>query len=297
MADKDKCFSVNAIIVLLVAHFCASVASTGLRNLSLSIKPPWVRRGQEAQLHCQYEMEGTPLYSVKWYRGTLEFYRYSPFENPPAKIFPFTGIKVDMTVSNATHVTLRNVGFNLSGNFTCEVTADAPSFYTGVATNVLTVVELPHSPPTLWTEHTKYDPGDILRANCSTPPSKPGATITFLLNSMTVGTESTVLHPTHDNLHWASRDLTIQLLPSHYSTGQLILRCLAEVGTIYSEVSQAPLESSRKEPIPERVTSPNCAATLTRCRKSHRQHLWVTTIAMFVILAVIHSYRPSSLLR
>uniref|UniRef100_A0A182W3N1 V-type proton ATPase subunit d 2 n=1 Tax=Anopheles minimus TaxID=112268 RepID=A0A182W3N1_9DIPT len=47
-----------------------------------------------------------------------------------------------MTVSNATHVTLRNVGFNLSGNFTCEVTADAPSFYTGVATNVLTVVDI-----------------------------------------------------------------------------------------------------------------------------------------------------------
>ncbi|XP_058813479.1 uncharacterized protein LOC131677603 [Topomyia yanbarensis] len=255
MANKDKCVFMSAIIALLVAHICA--ATPGLRNLSLVIKPPWVRRGQEAQLHCQYEMEGAPLYSVKWYRGTLEFYRYSPFENPPAKIFPFTGIKVDMTVSNATHVTLRNVGFNLSGNFTCEVTADAPSFYTGVATNFLTVVELPHSPPTLWTEHTKYDPGDILRANCSTPPSKPGATVTFLLNSMTVGTEPTVLHPTHDGLHWASRDLNIQLLPSHYSTGQLILRCLAEVGTIYSEVSQAPLESSRKEPIPERVTSPN----------------------------------------
>ncbi|XP_055628354.1 uncharacterized protein LOC129769870 [Toxorhynchites rutilus septentrionalis] len=255
MTDKDKCIFINAIIALLLAHICA--AAPGLRNLALTIKPSWVRRGQEAQLHCQYEMEGAPLYSVKWYRGTLEFYRYSPFENPPAKIFPYTGIKVDMTVSNATHVTLRNVGFNLSGNFTCEVTADAPSFYTGVATNVLTVVELPHSPPTLWTEHTKYDPGDILRANCSTPPSKPGATITFLLNSMTVGTEPTVLHPTHDNLHWASRDLNIQLLPSHYSTGQLILRCLAEVGTIYSEVSQAPLESSRKEPIPERVTSAN----------------------------------------
>uniref|UniRef100_A0A182M382 Ig-like domain-containing protein n=1 Tax=Anopheles culicifacies TaxID=139723 RepID=A0A182M382_9DIPT len=76
----------------------ATVTGTGLRNLSLSIKPPWVRRGQEAQLHCQYEMEGAPLYSVKWYRGTLEFYRYSPFENPPAKIFPFTGIKVDVSL-------------------------------------------------------------------------------------------------------------------------------------------------------------------------------------------------------
>ena len=43
-------------------------------------------------------------------------------------------------MSNATHVTLRNVGFNLSGNFTCEVTADAPSFYTATATNFLQVV-------------------------------------------------------------------------------------------------------------------------------------------------------------
>lgn len=44
------------------------------------------------------------------------------------------------------------------------------------------IAELPHSSPTLWTEHTKYDPGDILQANCSTPPSKPSATLTFLLN-------------------------------------------------------------------------------------------------------------------
>ncbi|XP_052863756.1 uncharacterized protein LOC128270397 [Anopheles cruzii] len=295
MADKDKCLFINAIIVLLTAHICDSVTSSGLRNLSLSIKPPWVRRGQEAQLHCQYEMEGAPLYSVKWYRGTLEFYRYSPFENPPAKIFPFTGIKVDMTVSNATHVTLRNVGFNLSGNFTCEVTADAPSFYTGVATNVLTVVELPHSPPTLWTEHTKYDPGDILRANCSTPPSKPGATITFLLNSITVGLEPTALHPTHDNLQWASRDLTIQLLPSHYATGQLILRCLAEVGTIYSEVSQAPLESSRKEPIPERVTSPNGAIRTGSSEHHHR--LLLLALALLTTLSVINPFGIGALLR
>ncbi|CAD7083768.1 unnamed protein product [Hermetia illucens] len=43
-------------------------------------------------------------------------------------------------MSNATQVTLRNVGFNLSGNFTCEVTADAPSFHTSVVTSALVVV-------------------------------------------------------------------------------------------------------------------------------------------------------------
>lgn len=50
----------------------------------------------------------------------------------------------------------------------------------------LSFTELPHSPPTLWTEFTKYDPGDILRANCSTQPSKPSAALTFLLNQYAV---------------------------------------------------------------------------------------------------------------
>lgn len=56
-----------------------------------------MKRGQSAQLHCSYKLEGAPLYSVKWYRGNLEFYRYSPLEHPPAKIFPYTGIKVDVS--------------------------------------------------------------------------------------------------------------------------------------------------------------------------------------------------------
>lgn len=76
----------------------SSHADAALNNLTLTIEPAWVRRGQSAQLHCEYELNGAPLYSVKWYRGNLEFYRFSPFENPPAKIFPYTGIKVDVSI-------------------------------------------------------------------------------------------------------------------------------------------------------------------------------------------------------
>jgi hypothetical protein len=46
--------------------------------------------------------------------------------------------------------------------------------------------------------------------------------------------------------------LTPQILPSHYLNGQLILRCTAEVGTYYADFTEAPLETTRKEPIPER---------------------------------------------
>jgi len=37
-------------------------------------------------------------------------------------------------------VLLRNVGFGLSGNFSCEVTADAPLFSTATAVDTMQVV-------------------------------------------------------------------------------------------------------------------------------------------------------------
>lgn len=42
--------------------------------------------------------------------------------------------------SNGSQVMLRNVDFKLNGNFSCEVTTDAPSFSTAVVTKYLTVV-------------------------------------------------------------------------------------------------------------------------------------------------------------
>lgn len=56
------------------------------------------------------------------------------------KLIAILYLSFQLTASNATQVTLRNVGFRLSGNFSCEVTADAPSFHTSVASNALTVV-------------------------------------------------------------------------------------------------------------------------------------------------------------
>lgn len=42
--------------------------------------------------------------------------------------------------SNATQVVIKNVGFGLSGNFSCEVTADSASFSTATANAQMTVV-------------------------------------------------------------------------------------------------------------------------------------------------------------
>uniref|UniRef100_A0A1B0A7Y0 Ig-like domain-containing protein n=1 Tax=Glossina pallidipes TaxID=7398 RepID=A0A1B0A7Y0_GLOPL len=160
------------------------LTQAALRNVNLYVEPPAVRRGQSVTLRCQYTLEGAPLYSVKFYRGQLEFFRYTPGEYPNTKVFHYPGIKVDESVSNATQVIIRNVSFNLSGNFACEVTADAPLFSTATAYAQMQVVEFPEKRPQLFTELTRYEPGDILRANCSTPPSRPRAELRFTINNM-----------------------------------------------------------------------------------------------------------------
>lgn len=70
-----------------------------LRNVSVTI-PLAVKRGDNAILICNYDIENDTLYTVKWYRGRREFYRYTPKENPAWKIFSSTanGLSVDVSI-------------------------------------------------------------------------------------------------------------------------------------------------------------------------------------------------------
>ncbi|KZC09452.1 hypothetical protein WN55_11195 [Dufourea novaeangliae] len=218
-------------------------------------------------LRCHYDLEEAPLYSLKWYRGRHEFYRFTPSEDPATKIFNITGIHVDVANSNKSQVTLRDVDFGLSGTFSCEVTADAPTFSTASVSKNLTVVSLPEGTPIIVSERERYDPGDTLRANCSLPPSKPPAHLSFTLNNVAV--DSYTKHQpqqypppkwdhndaaTHgdqqENLQWI--EIRVNLQPFYYSNGQLNLRCSAQIPGIYSAISEVQLGAGLREPVPER---------------------------------------------
>nr|CAD7571872.1 unnamed protein product [Timema californicum] len=60
------------------------------------VLPPVVAVGSSATLLCLFDLEKDPLYSVKWYRGNFEFYRYVPKERPPGRAFSFPGLFVDV---------------------------------------------------------------------------------------------------------------------------------------------------------------------------------------------------------
>ncbi|XP_011864520.1 PREDICTED: uncharacterized protein LOC105560219 [Vollenhovia emeryi] len=238
----------------------ALLAITGascLRKVSLELDPEVVQRGEKVILRCHYDLEEALLYSLKWYRGKHEFYRFSPAEEPSTKVFNISGINVDPDNSNKSQVTLRNVDFGLSGTFICEVTADAPTFSTASVSKNLTVVFLPREEPVIVSERDRYDPGDMLRANCSLPPSKPPVYLSFMLNNMPVqATARQQRTKDEEATQWSEISLTLQ--PFHYVNGRLNLRCIAAIPDIaFSKQSELHLLTGVREPVPERVTSEN----------------------------------------
>lgn len=68
----------------------------GLIDVSILI-PPAVAENSTVNMTCLYDLGEFPLYSVKWYKGNKEFYRFIPKEMPPMKVFPQLGAKVDVS--------------------------------------------------------------------------------------------------------------------------------------------------------------------------------------------------------
>lgn len=85
--------------------------AAAVRNVVLTIEPAVVQRFHESIIRCQYDMENEPLYTVKWYRGTKEFYRFSPKDEPKTRKFDYLNIKVDVSNNNNNHIQI-----NLSKN-------------------------------------------------------------------------------------------------------------------------------------------------------------------------------------
>ncbi|XP_028038577.1 uncharacterized protein LOC114249270 [Bombyx mandarina] len=158
----------------------------GLRDIQLSV-PEAVGVGSSAILGCRWALDtGETLYTVKWYHGAQEFFRFVPKELPNTRVFSQTGISVDVSRSGAQQVVLRGASRGLSGRYRCEVSADAPFFHTVYKSAYMRVVELPESGPKVRAQKSWYSVGDMLRANCTSPPADPAANLTWLLNGQEV---------------------------------------------------------------------------------------------------------------
>ncbi|XP_034250740.1 uncharacterized protein LOC117651094 [Thrips palmi] len=229
-----------------------------LSNVKLAVIPPAVQLGQSVRLACDYDLDGGRLYTIKFYRGRYEFYRYTqtPKGPPSTKVFALPFATVDLSHSNSTQVVLTNVGFPMSGNLTCEVTTENPGMTMAQAGATMTVVALPRSPPRLWTQYERYEIGDTLLANCTAPPSTPPSQLTFQINNRTVPSLASTFYTAANQEQWSTLSIHVALEPRHFRAGRLALQCVASLPAGFAVKSETrELGVKPAEPVPERVTS------------------------------------------
>ncbi|XP_046675080.1 uncharacterized protein LOC124363861 [Homalodisca vitripennis] len=236
-------------ILLMVATVFAGVG--GLRDVEIRA-PLAVPPGSSATLTCKYDLEGDPLYTVKWYKGRQEFFRYVPKELPHTRVFPLPGVNVDISASGPTKVVLRDVQKALSGRYRCEVSADAPNFHTRVVSTNMHVIHNLEGEPRILLEKLRYSVGDTLKGNCTAPPSSPPANITWVVNGHKALPKSIRHIIWRNGFDEDSKSMTIADLEFEVdvnvvpgSGGKLEVRCIADVYQAYATETKVVLSEER----------------------------------------------------
>ncbi|KAF2359245.1 Immunoglobulin-like domain, partial [Trinorchestia longiramus] len=109
-------------------------------NVTRVVAPTHLMVGGSGDLECQISLGGDTLYSIKWYQGINEIYRFTPFKSRMQQVFHNDFLTVDVDKSTGGKVHISNVTVGADGPFRCEVSAEAPTFYTDYGVTEVRVV-------------------------------------------------------------------------------------------------------------------------------------------------------------
>ncbi|KAG8240319.1 hypothetical protein J437_LFUL000794 [Ladona fulva] len=90
--------------------------------------------------------------------------------------------------SGLTSVTLRDLTFESSGSYKCEVSTEAPDFKTVLKNKFMSIWAPPRSDPDVEGLRPSYYIGDLVSGNCTSASSYPPASLAWYLNGQQVGT-------------------------------------------------------------------------------------------------------------
>ncbi|XP_064115527.1 cell adhesion molecule 2-like [Macrobrachium nipponense] len=223
-------------LVVLPSLFLATIAGCQGLKVKNVVVPSHEVKGKRVELECNYELDGDQLYSVKWYKGIKEFFRYVPADSPPMQVFDLPGVNVDLDKSSDRKVALKEISLKTSGKYKCEVSAEAPSFHTDSGEGELLVVHMPEKDPHISGIRDQYHVGDLVQVNCTSSPSKPAASLRWYINDKQAESSSLVDHAPVTNsegLETSILGLRFRARMTHLRQGHLKLRCSATIAAVY----------------------------------------------------------------
>ncbi|ALC46131.1 beat-VII [Drosophila busckii] len=175
----------NFWIIVFCLGLLATKPINGQSDVEVKlVVPRWVERGNSATFECRHNVIKEILFKVTWLKVDKgKFFEFINGRNPPFRNSSIEGAEIDWDKSNETQVTLKNVQFDLTGQFFCEVSTDTP-IYTKASADELMNVYLPQTgPPTIkFRKRTPFAMGEKLFALCNTTRGRPAPHITWLIN-------------------------------------------------------------------------------------------------------------------
>ncbi|XP_015784259.1 uncharacterized protein LOC107361843 [Tetranychus urticae] len=241
--------TVKTFILLITLYLGKTVH--GLRINKLEV-PSSVPNGTSIVLYCDYDLEGLGLYSVKWYKNYVEFFRYIPSEDEKVATFKLDGAYVDIDASNATHVALARTDLNSEGSYACEVSTD--QMYTTIrAERQMKIYVLSDEKITIEGKESEYDVNRDINLTCISGPTKPAARLVWYINDRRAEAHQMVIQPvfnTSNGLFVTRLGLVFHADRRFFIRGLLKLQCTAGVIlTFQFESSEFPLgDGSRSKP-------------------------------------------------
>lgn len=253
-------FPLSLTLLLTVVTGLASA----LKNVAVVV-PQAASIGDTVTLQCRYDLESEPLYTLKWYKGAHEFYRYIPKELPSTQIFPYQNLDVDLAKSNQNAVVLRNLQPEHSGRYKCEVSTDAPNFYTHIQSGYMHVLNVPEGKPEVNIENSNEN-SDTLRGNCTSPASYPAINLTWFINGKKVnhsfltqlpGTNTSAYTDPRKKPTMTVIGLEHEIDNSLFLGGKANIRCTADLFNVYKAQGDYIFEQERPKPRPSSVLQNN----------------------------------------
>ncbi|CAH1118862.1 unnamed protein product [Phaedon cochleariae] len=261
-ADEKWLIAVFAVFVLF--QDCLS-----LKEVRIQV-PTAVLLGHQAVLKCFFDSEGDKLYSVKWYHNAAEFFRYNPSIKNPIRQFKLKGFYVDETESDATQVVLKHVTKAMSGKFSCEVTADQPSFFTDMKTAQLEVIDPPKSDPFISGAKARYKVGEYLKAICTVDKSDPAVNLTWHVNGRIMDVPQVHRYKKVIEGDYTSSYSTLRFKITEplFDSGKLKIRCSADLFGVWHRSSEKTIEL-KLDDREDSNTAPAWLASTTSTEYSH----------------------------
>ncbi|XP_066253810.1 uncharacterized protein [Euwallacea similis] len=252
-------FPALAIIVIFLLHGIHS-----LKNVR-AVVPLAAKVHDSILLQCDFDLEGEPLYTVKWYKGGREFFRFVPREDPKMQIFSVNGIQVDLSRSSANEVVLLDVHSSATGRYKCEVSTDAPNFYTKFSTSLIYVVDVPEEDPIMEVDKVSTGLSNIIKANCTTPPSFPAMNVTWYINGIKVKESESKfvsLDPVYSFStngkapHMTISHIVKEIDDNMFQAGVIKVQCISSLFNLYKSENVRYIEDYRPQPWPSSVIGP-----------------------------------------